>query len=87
MNHEIYELVLNRIVAVLSEMVIGTVVGEKDDRNFYILIFVPHFGCWRYTIYSVNELDWNKLDGTDMAKMVAAWHRKRIRQAFFKGSF
>ena len=84
LDHKIYEIVLARLKMVLEENVVGNVFVEKDDRNYYIWIQHPRMGNFRYSIYAIDEIDWNDLSGDKLAKLVMRWHKERILKSIFK---
>ena len=84
LDHEIYDVVKNRLKTVLEENVIGNVFVEMDDHNYYIWIQHPKMGNFRYTIEAVDTIDWNNLSGDKLARLVMRWHKERIVKSIFK---
>lgn len=84
LDHEIYEVVLERVKTVLSENVVGNVFVEKDDHNYYIWIQTPKMGNFRYAIYGIDSIDYNDLSGDRLAQLVMRWHKERVIKSIFK---
>ncbi len=84
LDHEIYDVVLERLKAVLEESVVGNVYVEKDDTTYYIWIQHPKMGNFRYQIFGIDKIDWNELSGDRLAQLVMRWHRERVNKSIFK---
>ena len=83
LDHEMYELIQKRMQAILQEKIKGKINVSKDEHNFYIFIRTERFGDWRYTIYNVDEIDFNKVSSDSLANLVCKWHTNRVLDQFF----
>lgn len=83
LTEEFYDIILENLVKELQSRVVGKVLAHKEEDMYRIEIIVPRIGICRYTIFEVNEINFNEVGSKELADLVILWHEKRIRRLFF----
>lgn len=82
-NEEIYFVIANKVKERLENTVYGIITVALDKFNLKISIDTKRYGVWRYTIYDIDKIDYNRIGSEQMANWILCWHRNRILRKFF----